>query len=270
MGERMVEATVMGAMVPPYAEGQTPLLEARGVGKTFLHVQALADVDFQVYPGETVALVGDNGAGKSTLMKILCGSYQPDQGQIFVDGEEVHFRGPNDAKALGIAVVYQDLALANHRDVASNVFLGREPTRGPVVDKAKMVRESQKVLQRLKINIPSVYAQVGLLSGGQRQAVAIARAVQQGGRLIFMDEPTAALGVQEQAKVLRLLEDLKAEGTAIVVVSHNLQHVFHVADRIVVMRGGRKAGERLKAQTSTEEIVRLIVGADMVRPAEVA
>lgn len=239
----------------------TPLLEARGISKTFLHVQALNDVEFRVYPGETVALVGDNGAGKSTLMKILCGAYQADSGVILLDGEEVHIRNPHDANARGIAVVYQDLALVNHRDVASNVFLGREPKKGLMVDKGRMVRESRQVLQRLKINIPSVYAQVGLLSGGQRQAVAIARAVQQGGRLIFMDEPTAALGVQEQAKVLTLVEDLQREGTAIVVVSHNLQHVFHMADRIVVMRGGRNAGERMRRETTQEEIVQLIVGA---------
>jgi ABC-type sugar transport system ATPase subunit len=250
----------------PVADGRTPLLSARGISKTFLHVRALDDVDFDIYPGETVAIVGDNGAGKSTLMKILCGAYHADDGQIFVDGEEVSIKNPNDAKALGIAVVYQDLALVNHRDVASNVFLGREPTRGLMVDKAHMVRESQRVLQRLKINIPSVYTQVGYLSGGQRQAVAIARAVQQGGRLVFMDEPTAALGVQEQGKVLRLIEDLKAHGTAIVIVSHNLQHVFHVADRIVVMRGGKKAGERMKAGTRPEEIVGLIVGAEHAMP----
>ncbi len=254
------------------ADGRSaPLLEARGICKSFLHVQALQDVDFRVYPGEIVALVGDNGAGKSTLMKILCGAYHADHGQIYIDGREVAIRNPHDAQALGIAVVYQDLALINQRDVASNVFLGREPKRGlGVVDKPRMVREARQVLQRLKINIPSVYAQVGLLSGGQRQAVAIARAIHQGGRLIFMDEPTAALGVQEQAKVLKLIEDLKAEGTAVVVVSHNLQHVFHVADRIVVLRGGRNAGERLKAQTTPEEIVRLIVGADRIVPAEVA
>lgn len=245
----------------PSDRTSTPLLEATGISKTFLHVQALDNVDFRVYPGETVALVGDNGAGKSTLMKILCGALQADSGSVHIDGHPVHFRTPRDANAAGIAVVYQDLALVNHRDVASNVFLGREPKRGIVVDKGLMVRESREVLQRLKINIPSVYAQVGLLSGGQRQAVAIARAVQQGGRLIFMDEPTAALGVQEQGKVLKLIEDLQRDGTAIVVVSHNLQHVFHVADRIVVMRGGRNAGERIKQQTTQEEIVQLIVGA---------
>ncbi len=246
----------------------TPLLEARGLSKTFLHVQALEDVSFRVYPGETVALVGDNGAGKSTLMKILCGAYQPDAGTIGFDGQLVHLRNPHDAVALGIAVVFQDLALVNHRDVACNVFLGREPKKGIVVDKGRMIRESREVLQRLKINIPSVYAQVGMLSGGQRQAVAIARAVQQGGRLIFMDEPTAALGVQEQAKVLKLIEDLQREGAAIVIVSHNLQHVFHVADRIVVLRGGRNAGERIRSETTHAEIVQLIVGSISDYPEE--
>jgi simple sugar transport system ATP-binding protein/D-xylose transport system ATP-binding protein len=243
-----------------------PLLAARGISKAFLHVQALDNVDFHVYPAEVVALVGDNGAGKSTLMKTLCGAYQADAGTILIDGEEAAIRSPHDAMARGIAVVYQDLALVNHRDVATNVFLGREPLRGITVDKGRMVRESREVLQRLKIRIPSVYTLVGLLSGGQRQAVAIARAIQQGGRLVFMDEPTAALGVQEQGKVLRLIEDLKAHGTAVVVVSHNLQHVFHVADRIVVMRGGRNAGERVKAETSAEEIVGLIVGAPAAIP----
>ena len=249
---------------------QTPLLEARAISKTFLHVQALQEVDFRVYPGETVALVGDNGAGKSTLMKILCGAYHADSGEVFIDGQPVHIRSPQEAMAQGIAVVYQDLALVNQRDVANNVFLGREPRRGLTVDKPRMVREARDVLQRLKINLPSVYTQVGLLSGGQRQAVAIARAVHQGGRLIFMDEPTAALGVQEQGKVLKLIEDLKREGTAIVVVSHNLQHVFHVADRIVVMRGGKNAGERVKAHTTTEEIVSMIVGARSLQPAGAA
>ena len=250
--------------------GTPPLLEARGISKAFLHVQTLDNVDFHVAPGEIVALVGDNGAGKSTLMKTLCGAYQADAGAVLIDGEAVTIRNPHEAMALGIAVVYQDLALVNHRDVANNVFLGREPRRGPVVDKRRMIRESRVVLQRLKIGIPSVQTLVGLLSGGQRQAVAIARAIQQGGRLVFMDEPTAALGVQEQGKVLRLIEDLKADGTAVVVVSHNLQHVFHVADRIVVMRGGRNGGERVKSQTTTEEIVSLIVGARTFDPAGVA
>jgi ABC-type sugar transport system ATPase subunit len=251
----------------PAQNGTPPLLEARGISKSFLHVQALDDVDFRVDPGEVVALVGDNGAGKSTLMKTLCGAYQPDAGSIVFDGRPVAMRTPRDAIALGIAVVYQDLALVDHRDVASNVFLGREPTRGAAVDKPRMVREAREVLNNLKVTIPSVQTLVGLLSGGQRQAVAIARAVHQGGRLIFMDEPTAALGVREQAKVLRLIEDLRSRGTAVVVVSHNLQHVFSIADRIVVLRGGRNAGERIKAETTPEDIVRLIVGADRIVPA---
>ena len=251
----------------PKENGTPPLLEARGISKAFLHVQALDDVDFRVNPGEVVALVGDNGAGKSTLMKTLCGAYQPDAGSIVFDGRPVAMRTPRDAIALGIAVVYQDLALVDHRDVASNVFLGREPTRGAAVDKPRMVREAREVLNNLKVTIPSVQTLVGLLSGGQRQAVAIARAVHQGGRLIFMDEPTAALGVREQAKVLRLIEDLRSRGTAVVVVSHNLQHVFSIADRIVVLRGGRNAGERKKAETTPEDIVRLIVGADRIVPA---
>lgn len=251
---------------PIAAAERTPLLEARNINKSYLHVRALEDVSFRVYPGETVALVGDNGAGKSTLMKTLCGAVQPDAGTISVDGKPVILRNPNDANALGIAVVYQDLALVNHRDIACNVFLGREPTKGIVVDKGRMVRESREVLQRLKINIPSVYAPVGLLSGGQRQAVAIARAVQQGGRLIIMDEPTAALGVQEQAKVLDLIGSLQAEGTALIIISHNLQHVFHFADRVVVLRGGRNAGERVRVDTTPEEVVRLIVGAETDEP----
>lgn len=251
---------------PIPATERVPLLEARNISKSYLHVRALEDVNFRVYPGETVALVGDNGAGKSTLMKILCGAVQPDAGLVVVDGTPVTLRNPNDANALGIAVVYQDLALVNHRDIACNVFLGREPTKGIVVDKGRMVRESREVLQRLKINIPSVYAPVGLLSGGQRQAVAIARAVQQGGRLVIMDEPTAALGVQEQAKVLDLIASLQAEGTALIIISHNLQHVFHFSDRVVVLRGGRNAGDRVRAATTPEEIVRLIVGAETDEP----
>ncbi len=266
----MVATGTRGAATPApdsIARRGTPLLEATGITKSFLHVRALDDVDFAVWPGEVVALVGDNGAGKSTLMKVLCGAYQADSGTVRVEGEEVHLRSPRDAIARGIAVVYQDLALVDHRDVAANVFLGREPTRAGMVDKARMVREARAVLDDLKITIPSVQTLVGLLSGGQRQAVAIARAVHQGGRLVFMDEPTAALGVQEQAKVLRLIADLKARGTTVVVVSHNLQHVFHVADRIVVMRGGRKAGERDKGGTTAEEIVGMIVGADRLMPA---
>jgi ABC-type sugar transport system ATPase subunit len=240
-----------------------PLLEARGLWKAFGHVQALADVDFTVEQDEVVALVGDNGAGKSTLIKTLCGALKPDGGEMYIDGEPVDITTPREAQALGIAVVYQDLALVELLDIAHNVFLSRVPTRFWRVDRRRMARETQAVLARLSIDVPSVRSQVRLLSGGQRQAVAIARAVHQGGRLMIMDEPTAALGVKEQARVLQLIQDLKQHGIAVLVTSHNLEHVFSVADRIVVLRGGRIVGSRRKSETTHSEIVHMIVGADL-------
>jgi ABC-type sugar transport system ATPase subunit len=241
--------------------GAEVLLKASGISKAFGHVQALSDVDFAVHAGEVVALVGDNGAGKSTLTKVLCGAHRPDAGSLELDGREVVFRGPADSCAAGIAVVYQDLALVDTRDVARNMFLGREPRRGLVLDRGRMLREARATLDRLRIRIPSVRAPVSVLSGGQRQAVAIARAIHQGGRLVIMDEPTAALGVEQQQNVLRLIDELRAQGTAVVMVSHTLAHVYEVCERVVVMRGGRIAGERATAEATPEEIVRLIVGA---------
>jgi ABC-type sugar transport system ATPase subunit len=239
------------------------LLSATGIQKTFGHVTALQGVDFQIQPGETVALVGDNGAGKSTLMKVLCGVYQPDDGEVKINGETVQFKTPRDAIKAGIAVVHQNLALVDGRDVTHNIFLGNEATKGFFVDRRKMELETRTLLQRLRLNIPPDI-QVGELSGGQRQSVAIARAIHQGGQLVIMDEPTAALGVQEQAKVLQLIQDLHDHGTAVIVVSHNLEHVFHVADRIVVLRGGAIAGERQRSETTGQEIVHLITGANIV------
>jgi ABC-type sugar transport system ATPase subunit len=240
-----------------------PLLEARGISKAYGHVQALSDVDFQVGHAETVALVGDNGAGKSTLLKIICGALAPDAGEISLDGEAVTFAGPSDAAKSGIAVVYQDLALVDTRSVAANVFLGREPGR-IFVSRRLMRREARRVLDELKIRVPSVRTLVGQLSGGQRQTVAIARAVHQGGRLVIMDEPTAALGVEGQRKVLQLIDDLREQGSSVVVISHNLEHVFSVADRIVVLRGGQLVGTRRKHEATPEEIVQMIVGAKPV------
>jgi ABC-type sugar transport system ATPase subunit len=236
-----------------------PLLEARGVSKAYGHVQALSDVDFRVAHGETVALVGDNGAGKSTLTKVICGALQPDAGSLLLDGTPVAFASPSDAAERGIAVVYQDLALVDTRDVAANVFLGREPGR-LFVSRRLMRREARRVLDELKIGVPSVRTLVGQLSGGQRQTVAIARAVHQGGRLVIMDEPAAALGVEGQRKVLQLIEDLREQGSSVVVISHNLDHVFSVADRIVVLRGGRLIGDRRRSEATPEEIVQMIVG----------
>lgn len=240
-----------------------PLLSATSIKKTFGHVTALQGVDFEISAGETVALVGDNGAGKSTLMKVLCGVYQPDEGELRIDGAPISFKTPRDAIRAGIAVVHQNLALVDVRDVTHNIFLGAELTKGLFVDRRTMEQETQGLLQRLRLNIPPS-VQVGELSGGQRQSVAIARAIHQGGRLVIMDEPTAALGVQEQAKVLQLIQDLHAHGTAVIVVSHNLEHVFHVADRIVVLRGGTIAGERKRSETNPQEIVHLITGANAV------
>ena len=239
-----------------------PVVEARGVQKAYGSVQALSGVDFAVQPGETVALVGDNGAGKSTLIKILCGALQPDDGVVRVRGEDVRFASPRDARARGISVVYQDLALVDGFDVAHNVFLGRVPSRWLRVDRRRMARETKRVLGELTVDLPSVRTPVRFLSGGQRQAGAIARAVHPGGQLLIMDEPTAALGVQEGRKVLQLIEGLKSRELAIVVVSHNLEHVFAIADRIVVLRGGTVVGSRAKAGATHSDIVHMIVGAE--------
>jgi ABC-type sugar transport system ATPase subunit len=240
-----------------------PVLEARSLGKRFGHVQALVDADLDLYAGEILAIVGDNGAGKSTLIKCLSGAYLPDTGRIMVDGRLAHIRSPRDAQAQGIATVYQDLALVDQRDVATNLCMGREPTgRFGWVDRKALVRQAEATLARLNTRIPATNTPVGVLSGGQRQAVAIGRALAQGGRVIIMDEPTAALGVRESAQVLELIQGLRAETLGVAVISHNLQHVFAVADRIQVMRGGRCVGVRRRQNTSGEEIVRMITGAD--------
>ena len=257
-----VSARPEAAMESQAPTNGRPILELRGVSKYFGHVRALEEVDFDLLAGEVLALVGDNGAGKSTLIKIISGVYQPDKGAIYLDGRRVSIPNPRVARSLGIATVYQDLALVDQRDVAANLFLGREPVQGLVVDRRRMVEEAERVLQELHIRIPSVHAVVGLLSGGQRQAVAIGRAVAQGGRIIIMDEPTAALGIEQARHVLDLILRLKAEGHAVIVISHNLRHVFSVADRITVLRGGRKVGTRRKTETSGEEIVKMIVGAE--------
>ncbi len=252
------------AVATPNGAAGRPILELKGISKFFGHVRALQDVDFDLRDGEVLALVGDNGAGKSTLIKIISGVYQPDRGAIFLDGKQVHFPNPGVARDHGIATVYQDLALVDQRDVAANLFLGREPRKGLVVDRRKMVADSEQVLQDLHIRIPSVFSLVGFLSGGQRQAVAIGRAVAQGGRIIIMDEPTAALGIEQSRHVLDLIHRLKAEGHSVIIISHNLRHVFSVADRITVMRGGHNVGTRLKGETTGEEIVKMIVGAEML------
>lgn len=248
----------------PIATDSTSVyVSARGLSKSFGHVRALQDVDLDIRQAEVLAIVGDNGAGKSTLTKILSGVYQPDRGEIQVSGRAVRINNPHEARELGIATVFQNLALVDSRDVAANLFLGREPTRWKFfVDRKKMIADAQRVVAELRVNMPSMTVDVGQLSGGQRQTLAIGRATAQQGRIILMDEPTAALGVREARKVLDLIRHLKSTGTGLVVISHNLRHVFSVADRILVLRRGRVAGVRDKAATTPDEIVRLIVGVE--------
>jgi len=244
-----------------------PLLRADRIGKLFGHVRALRDVSFDLRAGEVLAILGDNGAGKSTLIKILSGVYDATEGQLSVRGEPVRFGKPAEATARGIATVYQDLALVDTRDVAANLFLGREFHRGPFIDRRRIYREAEKVLAGLTISLPSVRVPVYLLSGGQRQAVAIARVLVGGADVVIMDEPTAALGVQESDRVLQLVRDLRDSGKAVILISHNLQQVWQTADRIMVMHLGRVAGIRHRANSTVEEVVKLIVyGAPEAEP----
>jgi ABC-type sugar transport system ATPase subunit len=245
-----------------------PLLQAEGLGKVFGHVRALRDVTFSLYPAEVLAVVGDNGAGKSTLIKIFSGALDPTEGEILVRGQKVSFGKPGEAVAAGIATVYQDLALVDTRDVAANLFLGREFHRGPFIDRRRTYLEAQKVLDRLTLKLPSVRAPVYMLSGGQRQAVAIGRVLVGGADIVIMDEPTASLGVQESERVLGLVRDLRAAGKAVILISHNLQQVWQTADRILVMHLGRVAGVVRRDETTVDEIVKLIVYGPPDDPAE--
>jgi ABC-type sugar transport system ATPase subunit len=238
-------------------------VSARGLSKSFGHVRALHDVDLDIRLAEVLAIVGDNGAGKSTLTKILSGVYPADRGEIHVGGQQVRISNPHHARDLGIATVFQNLALIDSRDVAANLFLGREPTRWRFfVDRRRMLTDARRVVSDLRVHMPNLTVDVGQLSGGQRQTLAIGRATAQQGRVILMDEPTAALGVRESRKVLDLIRHLRAGGTGVVVISHNLQHVFSVADRIMVLRRGRVVGVREKASTTPDEVVKLIVGVE--------
>jgi ABC-type sugar transport system ATPase subunit len=240
------------------------LLEARKISKRFGGVHALEDVDFRLHAGEVVALAGDNGAGKSTLTKIISGVFPPDSGEIAFDGSHVVLANPQDARTRGIETIYQDLALADNLDVGANVFLGREPmTRWfglPVIDRKRMRAEAARTLDMLDIGLDRLDRPVRALSGGQRQCVAIGRALHWQAKVMIMDEPTAALGVPEQRKVLALIQSLKARGVGIVFISHNLHDIFAASDRIVVLRRGINAGERTTAQANPDEIVRMMVG----------
>jgi D-xylose transport system ATP-binding protein len=244
-----------------------PLLALRGVSKRFGAVQALDGVDFEVRAGEVVGLVGDNGAGKSTLVKIISGIYSPDAGTFEADGVPVTIHGPGDAAQLGIATVYQDLALADNLDVVANLFLGSEElSSGPgrvtwQLDEADMEHRSHELLEQLAVTIPSVRSEVATLSGGQRQQVAVARSLLGEPEIVLLDEPTAALGVAQTAQVLALIKRLRERGLGVVVITHNLADVFEVADRIVVLRLGRLAGRFDVSETTQTEVVAAITGA---------
>jgi D-xylose transport system ATP-binding protein len=238
-----------------------------GVSKAFGPVQALDEVDFEVRAGEVVGLVGDNGAGKSTLVKTISGIHTADHGSFYFDGDQVSISRPQDATALGIATVYQDLALCDNLDVVANLFLGQEElAEGPAgivrqLDESDMEHRAGSLLETLAVTIPSLRSEVGTLSGGQRQQVAVARSLLGEPKLVLLDEPTAALGVQQTAQVLELIKRLRARGLAVVVISHNLADVFEVADRIFVLRLGRPGGNFDARKASQEEVVAAITGA---------
>ncbi len=248
-------------------EAKQPILQVKNLSKRFGGLVAVDNVSLEVYPGEVVGLLGDNGAGKSTLIKLISGVHHPDGGQMIFDGAEVSFSTPLDARRVGIETIYQDLALCENLDASANIFLGREPIVRRLgifreLNYGYMQNESRQVLEQLDIQIPNLRRPIRQLSGGQRQAVAIARAVYWNARLMIMDEPTAALGVPEQLKVLELVHTLRDRGVPIILISHNMQDVFAVADRVIVMRRGRNVGERLTKETNNNEVVGLMVGAE--------
>jgi len=246
----------------PAATPAKPILALKGVRKEFGGLVALQGVDLEVRRGEIVAIVGDNGAGKSTLLKIVAGVHQPTEGTLSLDGRDVRLANPAAARRHGIEVVYQDLALAPEQPVYMNLFLGRELRKPPLgfLDRRRMARETSELLKELDINLPSPNAAVSRLSGGQRQGIAIARATHWGDRLILMDEPTAALGVQETGRVEELITRLRERDKAIVVVSHDLSQVMRIADRVCVLRRGKHVGTRRVADVDGEQVVAMITG----------
>jgi D-xylose transport system ATP-binding protein len=245
------------------APSGTPLLRLRAISKHFGAVQALTDVDFEVYPSEVVALVGDNGAGKSTLIKTIAGIYISDSGSFEWDGKPVTIKGPNDVARLGISTVYQDLALCDNLDVVDNLFLGRELANGVApIDEVGMEKRALDVLGRLSVKIPNVRTAIASLSGGQRQSTAVARSVMWNSRVVLLDEPTAALGVAQTRQVLDLIANLRSQGLGVVVISHNLADVFEVADRIIVLRLGRRVATFDVRDVNREHVVAAITGAE--------
>jgi len=245
----MAEATV----------GGTPFIDMRGVNKSFGAVNALNNVSLTLYPGEILGLVGDNSAGKSTLMKVMTGAYQRDSGAVLVDGKETHFHSPQQSRDVGIEMIYQDFALCGNLDVGQNIFLGRWPRKGLFVDRKRMYSDANEVLQRLKVDVNSVYQKVESLSGGRQQSVAIARAISFDPRVIILDEPTANLSVMATERLLETMLELKAHGVAQIIISHRLQDIFEVGDRVMVLKRGENVGDRYVKHTDEHEILGLIV-----------
>ena len=237
----------------------TPIVEMRGINKSFGPVRALADVNLTLYPGEVLGLVGDNSAGKSTLMKILTGAYQRDSGEILVAGQPVHFRSPHDSRDRGIEMIYQDFALCGNMNVAQNIFLGRWPRRGIFIYRKKMYADAGEVLKRLKVNVNSVYQKVESLSGGRQQSVAIARAISFNPRVVILDEPTANLSVMATERLLETMLELKRQGVAQIIISHRLTDIFAVGDRVMILKRGENVGDRYVKNTDEHEVLEIIV-----------
>jgi len=245
------------------------VLKVENVSKNFGSIVALNDVSLEVYEDEVVGLVGDNGAGKSTLIKVLSGVFPPDKGSLYLGGKKVNFKSPSDAQNKGVETVYQDLALCGNLDAVANLFIGREICRKflglEFLQKAEMDKQAAETLGRIGTDFPNVHEQVEYMSGGQRQTVALGRFVAWGQKLILLDEPTAALGVRETGHVLELVAKTRKEkGVSMILISHNLQHVFKIADRIIVLRHGEVVGERVRVNTTPDEIVSMITGAVLV------
>jgi D-xylose transport system ATP-binding protein len=257
-------AALAAAPAADAAAAASPILAVEHVSKSFGAVEALRDVSFAFNAGEVVALLGDNGAGKSTLVKIIAGTIQPDSGRLLFEGLPVAIDSPATAKRLGIETVYQDLSICPNMDVVANFFMGRELYRNilglKVLRERAMREETERTLRDIGTQIPSVFTTMEHLSGGQRQAVELCRFVHWGGKLVLLDEPFAALGVRQTHRGLELIEQVRARGVSVVVITHNMLHAFQVADRIIVLRQGRVAGVRRVEDTSTDEIVTLITG----------
>ncbi|MDP1729579.1 MAG: ATP-binding cassette domain-containing protein [Devosia sp.] len=235
------------------------IIEMIEISKAFGAVQALKNVSFHLAPGEILGLVGDNSAGKSTLMKILTGAYHRDSGSVLVDDQPTNFRTPHESRQLGIEMIYQDFALCGNMDVAQNIFLGRWPRKGPFVDRVAMYREASGVLERLKVNVNSVYQKVESLSGGRQQSVAIARAISFNPKVVILDEPTANLSHTATDTLLKTMLELKAQGVAQVIISHRLVDIFAVGDRVMVLKRGENVGDRYVKATNEDEILELMI-----------